>query len=81
MTCSTPKGKKIYILARDINGKKLEWEFENEDDFFNTVNNDNNFITDEDEILIVQYDGDVIYSSLNDVIHSLCIDNVIGFFG
>lgn len=81
MTYNTPEGKKIYILTRDINGKKLEWEFENEDDFFSIINNHNDdYFTDEDEILIVKYDGDVIYCSLNDVV-TIYIDDVIGFFG
>ena len=69
--------KEINILIRDINGKRTEYKFPNRENliwFLNTESPNN-----EDEILLVIWDGKCIYNQLSTAFPILWED-IVGFF-
>lgn len=68
--------KEIVILVRDINGKRTEMRFENQDAL---ISSDLKNCSNEDEILIVLWDGKCIYNQLSSA-YSILWEDIIAFF-
>lgn len=69
--------EKIFIVVRDINGKRDTFEFDNN---YAVLSWADNYLTEDDEILIVYQGNLCLYSGLQSSEWLTC-DDLTGFFG
>jgi type VI protein secretion system component Hcp len=67
----------IFIVIRDINGKRDTFEFDNN---YAVLSWADNYLTEDDEILIVAQGNLCLYSGLQSS-EGLTCDDLTGFFG
>ena len=69
----------INILYRDVNGKRCEIRAENRHRL-NYILQQENVLTEEDEILIVTWGKLLLYNTLDPMASSITKEDLVGFF-